>query len=102
VNTEIDMKYLYAACEYSANKSAASEPCERVVHCQEFYRSLHPQQRAAGAHYEYDRFTADARAGPPAAHALLSWYYVQNCLDNGCSLQLEADGQSYLIYFKQK
>ncbi|RVE47807.1 hypothetical protein evm_007562 [Chilo suppressalis] len=70
--------------------SASEEPEERSVHCQEFYRSLYPGHKASGTHYGYDRFTApDGHGGAPAAHALLNWYYMQNCLDDGGAPEIE-------------
>ncbi|CAG9796889.1 unnamed protein product [Diatraea saccharalis] len=41
-------------------------------------------------HYGYDRFTVpDNHGAAPAAHALLNWYYMQNCLDDGGAPEIE-------------
>ncbi|XP_062524518.1 NBAS subunit of NRZ tethering complex [Bombyx mori] len=42
-----------------------------------------------GGHYSYGRFAMERPTG--TAHALLSAYYIQNCLEHGYTAQLEAE-----------
>ncbi|KAM3960846.1 LOW QUALITY PROTEIN: NBAS subunit of NRZ tethering complex [Aphomia sociella] len=61
------------------------------VHVQEFYRSLYAQHARCGAHYAYDRFSTPDAGQPPRPYAALKWYYIQNCLEDGGALDVEAE-----------
>ncbi|XP_026731752.1 neuroblastoma-amplified sequence-like isoform X2 [Trichoplusia ni] len=77
----------------SDNKTSSNEPVEKTVHCQEFYRNLYPEHQISNNYYSYDRFSIpDAAEGPTAVgHNVLKWFYIQNCLENGSTCELESE-----------
>lgn len=80
--------------QHSDNKATSPEVTDRSVHCQEFYRMLYPEHGVSNNYYSYDRFSIpDATDGPTAVgQNVLKWFYIQNCLENGSTCELEIEG----------
>lgn len=76
----------------SDNKGDAVESIERTVHIQEFYHKLYPEHIVSPAYYRYDRFSIPDSFGQAAVgQNVLKWFYIQNCLENGLTSELETE-----------
>ncbi|XP_063899549.1 NBAS subunit of NRZ tethering complex-like [Helicoverpa armigera] len=74
----------------SDTKTPTTDANERTIHVQEFYRSLYPEHDVSNSYYSYDRFALpDAIDGPMTN--VLKWFYIQNCLENGVTCELETE-----------
>ncbi|XP_075977524.1 NBAS subunit of NRZ tethering complex-like [Anticarsia gemmatalis] len=76
----------------TSSSTEATEATDRTVHCQEFYRTLYREHGVAPTYYAYDRFSIpDALGHAAVGHNVLKWFYIQNCLENGTTSELEAE-----------
>lgn len=91
-------KYVQWPRSGSEQKPAAGGAQPAAPHCQEFYHSLYPELGAAPCYYSYNRFSLpDATDGPLAVgQNVLKWFYIQNCLEEGVTCELETEGERYI------